>query len=487
MNDALSFLAELDKSDGTWLLQSGAERELAQGDLLLGEGQFPEELYIVLEGMFEAWRDGSGAPLARIGPCELLGELSFLAGGGASASVLAAEPSKVLALPHARIRERCANDPRFSARFHRALGVVVTRRLRAREAAFSSRTGLRTGAEDARPGHAPRGTDPWETLAPALTAFKAEMQRADAAAREAGGEVPEELVASTSSGLDDLCRLLTATFGEESSLGEALQGELAARVDQEFHPYVLLTRLVERIRNKPRGYAGDYLTIEWIYRDEPGGSGALGPLLDRLFLDRPAAQAVRNRRGLLAEEIRASREAAEGAARITSLACGPAEELFDVFAELQDKALLNATLIDVDFEALAHVSKRRDQAGLGKHMQLFPGNLVYLATGRQELDLAPQHLIYSIGLIDYFKDPFVVSLLDWIHDHLAPGGRVILGNFRRANPDKALMDTVLDWRLIHRDEDDMNRIFEQSKFGGPCSAVRYEPANVNLFAMGTKG
>ena len=53
---------------------------------------------------------------------------------------------------------------------------------------------------------------------------------------------------------------------------------------------------------KPRGYAGDFLTIEWMYANEPGGAGELGQLLDRCFLNQTAAQAVRHRRELLKDD-----------------------------------------------------------------------------------------------------------------------------------------------------------------------------------------
>ena len=95
-------------------------------------------------------------------------------------------------------------------------------------------------------------------------------------------------------------------------------------------------------------------------------------------------------------------------------------------------------------------------------------------------------LVYSIGLIDYFNDKFVVKLLDFAFGLLRPGGRVILGNFHPRNPDKAFMDHVLEWRLIHRDESDMNRLFETSKFGRPCTNIRFEQQGVNLFAEGTR-
>ncbi len=119
-------------------------------------------------------------------------------------------------------------------------------------------------------------------------------------------------------------------------------------------------------------------------------------------------------------------------------------------------------------------------------MTLFQSNLVYLALGRQALALPPQDMIYSIGLIDYFSDPFVVKLLDYIHDRLRPGGRVVLGNFHPRNPTRLWMDVVLQWKLIHRDEDDMNRLFRASRFGEDCTEILYEATGVNLFAVGVK-
>ena len=69
---------------------------------------------------------------------------------------------------------------------------------------------------------------------------------------------------------------------------------------------------------------------------------------------------------------------------------------------------------------------------------------------------------------------------------LRPGGKVILGNFHPRNPTKAMMDHVLDWKLTHRDEADMNRLFEESAFGRACTEIQYEPGRVNLFASCVK-
>ena len=57
-------------------------------------------------------------------------------------------------------------------------------------------------------------------------------------------------------------------------------------------------------------------------------------------------------------------------------------------------------------------------------------------------------------------------------------GKVILGNFHPRNPDKALMDHVFDWRLIHRTEADMDRLFRASAFQRACTNVRFEEQGI---------
>ena len=477
MHEALSLLVDLEAHDVDRLLSIGQEREVHREDVLLTEGERPSEFFIVLEGLVEARLDALGGhSLGTLGAGELLGEIAWLEERPASATVRAVEDSVLLALPHAELADLLGADAPFSARFHRSLGRIVARRLRARSDELGTRAAQSSGS------NALRELAPWQALDAGLDGLKQLMQEAEAATRKAGGTPPDELFAKTHAGFEALCQLLTRELGDEAELDAGVRTELGALVRREMHPYLMLTRIVERIYSKPRGYAGDFLTIRWMYDNETGGIGAAGQLIDTAFLERPAAKAVRNRRGLLAGEIEA---AIERGGEVTSLACGPADELFDVFAARGPEAV-KATCLDIDLQALALVSDRRDQLGLKRQMRLEQANLVYLATGRSKLELAPQDLVYSIGLIDYFQDRFVVALLDWIHDRLAPGGKVVLGNFHPQNPDKALMDHVLDWKLIHRDEADMNRLFEASKFAQPCSELRFEEEGVNLFAMGVK-
>jgi extracellular factor (EF) 3-hydroxypalmitic acid methyl ester biosynthesis protein len=476
VHEALRLFAELEPPTIDWILSAGLERAIASNEAIALEGQDLGALVLVLDGLFAVRLSGrENAPLVILGPGELIGEISFLDGLPASASVVACEDSRVLSISRADLERHLQADVAFAADFYRALARVLAHRLRERSLTLAART-------DDQSASGRMLTPPWAPLVAALNAFKDLLHRADVAAEHGAVRVPRNAIEEIQQRFNELCRRLTELTRQANA---EILIEVQSAVRRELIPYYHLTLVGRRALTKPRGYAGDFLTIDWMYRKESGGVTPLGPLLDNLFLEMPTVRAVRNRRGLLAAEIADALRRAGGSARVTSLACGPAAELFDIFAATPD-ATLQATLIDIDFQALAFVADRRDAAGLTKRMRLEHGNLVHLATGRTAIDLKDQNLVYSIGLIDYFEDPFVIALLNWIHACLSSGGKVILGNFHTRNPDRAFMDLVLDWKLIHRSEQDMNRLFEASSFRQPCSEIRFEQEGINMFACGIR-
>jgi hypothetical protein len=473
MHDALSLLSGLTDADIDWLLQVGKERAVAAGATIIAEGSTPTELYFVLGGMAELRIAALGETrVATLGPGELLGEISWLEERSASATVLALETVRVLAVARDVLARRGDDDPAFAARLYRAFARVIARRLRERVPAWG-RSAEAPSIDDER----------WRRLSQPLERFKAAIRDADRAGMGRQGEIPPAQSAAVREAFDAILSVSAQVLHEGDGADATAAQALGAALHRELLPYVLLGRSPERAYTKPRGYAGDYLTIEWIYRAEAAGVGRVGPLIDRCFLDLPVAQAVRNRRGLLATEIHRAVEANPGRdVRVTSMACGPARELFDVFGQLDPSIRLTASLVDIDAEALEFVRRERSSRGLDDRMELHLANLVHLATGRQRLELPPQHLVYSIGLIDYFDDRFVVSLIDYVHGLLHPGGRLILGNFHPRNQCRAVMESALDWKLIHRTEDDLNRLYAASRFGRPCSRVLFENEGINMFA-----
>jgi len=75
-------------------------RELAAGDVLIEEGVRADRLFVLESGSFEVVKDG--VKLARIREPELLiGEISLVLGSDTTATVVAAEPSKVRVIENA--------------------------------------------------------------------------------------------------------------------------------------------------------------------------------------------------------------------------------------------------------------------------------------------------------------------------------------------------------------------------------------------------
>ncbi|WP_051288607.1 class I SAM-dependent methyltransferase [Mycobacterium sp. URHD0025] len=317
----------------------------------------------------------------------------------------------------------------------------------------------------------------------ALTAasFKAAMTAVDRLiidGRATNDEVQSRVTSACNALSDQIhIHLRTGTPGTD---------EMGAFVHRETYPYLGLSTLIDRSYTKPRGYAGDYLTLQMVYDDQPDGVRRLGPYVDRWFLDIPASRAVKNRRKLLRDIIVDAARARHGRpTAITSLACGPAREIFDVFSE-PDHPDIIATCLDIDEQALAYAESIAHSVGVTGRVSFLQANVVKVALGRQTLELAEQDLVYSIGLIDYLADHLVIKLLDWIFHCLRPGGTAIVGNFDIGNPDRAFMDHLLDWKLIHRSPQDLLNLYAQSEFGDAPVEVRREATGINLFASASR-
>jgi extracellular factor (EF) 3-hydroxypalmitic acid methyl ester biosynthesis protein len=351
-----------------------------------------------------------------------------------------------------------------------------------------SQRGGRSGSPQLLPGGADVGGVEVEstaraTVTRAIEAFKATMAEVDYAALKNRGVVPTEMVHKARHSYMAFCRVLNEVIGDASSERSSVKVEVGIMAQREVLPYILLTDNAERWYAKPRGYAGDFCSVEKVYEDRASGAGRLGPLLDRCFLDLPAMRGIRNRRRAIAREIRGILALkAGGETKVTSLVCGGAREIFDVYAKLSRPSALTTTLIDMDLHALAHVSTLCERMRLSSRMTLLQENLLVLSRGAKKIELTDQDLVYSLGFIEYFNDTLVVRLLDWIHGLLRPGGRVLLGSFHPDNPCKALMAHVFGWKPVHRTEADMDRLFSMSAFGCPSTRLFFEEQRVSFFA-----
>lgn len=213
--------------------------------------------------------------------------------------------------------------------------------------------------------------------------------------------------------------------------------------------------IVKRAFEKPRGYPGDYKTLEEIYNNKPISNG-IGYYSDKYFLENEYAVAVRNRKDkmkeILTEFIKYSNCSP---IKILNLACGSCREIKELFTDdkfFSDKKI-TFTLVDQDEEALEY------SRGLFKD---FPPNIKINFLKEDILNLIKEknnkgflrnhNLIYSIGLADYLPDRVLKTIIQFCIESLDSKGKFIITHkdMERCRP--VSPDWFCDWNFYSRNE-----------------------------------
>lgn len=257
-------------------------------------------------------------------------------------------------------------------------------------------------------------------------------------------------------------------------------------IREQVGPYVYGAPFAARAYHKPRGYAGDYEMMNHLYRNEVTGRTLFDQCMHKYFIDEPAGVAVKNRGQYLVEKLSQVFKAhsATSPLKIISVASGPAveQQLFLQGAKEFYGRPVTFTCLDQDEESLKHAQKqigsleRLVKSGFKfEFKNLAIRNVIVSGLPDQDYDL-----IYSAGLFDYFTEPVAQMATQKMLASLKPGGKLIIGNFSTENPCVPFMELLLDWNLIYRSKDDLERMF---KGFGSKVYVEKEPLGVNLFVV----
>lgn len=201
-----------------------------------------------------------------------------------------------------------------------------------------------------------------------------------------------------------------------------------------------------RSYNKPRGYAGDAVLIDYIYsgdaQDQDREITPLGREIFRYNYDTPACAGVRARRDLVAsiiDEVCAVTDRPH----ILSVACGHLREA-SLCRSVSAGEVGRFVALDQDKLSLdvveAEVSSRGVVPVWSSIKSLFRGDIA-----REHFDF-----IYTTGLYDYLDDRLATKLTERLFDMLASGGRLLVANFLPDLWGSGYMETFMDWKLLYR-------------------------------------
>lgn len=232
---------------------------------------------------------------------------------------------------------------------------------------------------------------------------------------------------------------------------------------RQLHPFLLSAPFAYRTFHKPLGYAGDYEMVNMLLRDPFEGGTLFAKTVNNAFVQMPPAEAHRNRIDYLSEMLQqeTARNAGQGKrTNILNLGCGPAQEVeaFLLNEELSD--LASITLLDFNSETIdyarRHLMQARTTVGRMTPIVFVERSVHQLlrggARGDEELEWGSYDVVYCAGLFDYLSQRVCQRLTELFYRFLRPGGLLVITNLTVANPIKTMMEYVLEWNLIHRDE-----------------------------------
>jgi extracellular factor (EF) 3-hydroxypalmitic acid methyl ester biosynthesis protein len=198
-----------------------------------------------------------------------------------------------------------------------------------------------------------------------------------------------------------------------------------------------------------------------------GGKTTYAQIVNDWLLNGGPPQAHRNRIFMLEKML--DRAAAEAESsnknpRILNVGCGPVQELQLFFAKNPSAHRFSFDLLDFNSETLAYAKRKIDAIAAGRAEA---PKVTYILKTVQELlrqalempvSSKSYDIVYCAGLFDYLSDRVCAKLVKLFHQWCEPGGRVIVTNVHSSNPVKGLMEHVMEWHLVTRDEADMLRL-----------------------------
>ncbi len=472
MQSGFTLLSILEEGDLGWIFEAARERKVAAGEVIVKEGTRGEYVYLVLDGLFAVLSAGAGGrEIARLGPGEIFGELSFLDERPTSATITALEDSSVLAIAQADLDAELPQDSGLSARIYKALAVIVAGRLRR----ISGSLAVWTKAGDQAPA-TPAVVNRWEQIAARTQQLK------DAIVSAESGENGAADAAALTASLKDFSKFMTGSIGGASPESFAVRDELGARIQRELHPYFAKAQTVERLSKKPRGLACDVEALNMILGNAPGGTDQIGLQLDAAFLDLPALRAIRQRKEAVTAQIVSYARESGRPLQVAGIGGGAAEPLFGAVQALSGGNGLRGTIVDFDPHGLSAVTARGAAAGLNGQLRVLKTSIVYLASSHQEFDMPEQDLIYSLTVADFLDDRLLLRLLNDVYVKLRTGGEFLLSSFHPNNPDRAFLDHVVNWKVFHRTEKELSAVFNRSRFNKCKLQFFFEPEGIIFLA-----
>ena len=468
------------------LMEKAQIASYQQHDVILREGRLSQAIYLVRKGIVRVERAASGrdVAIAFLQPGEVFGEMSFLERIPTSAAIIAQEDVEVCILNEQNLYSLLTSVPGLSDRFYQSLAHNLSHRLRQANSLIAHlmrRVQVCPKYDTRRTGQAGQDSIPPELIGE-TELFKENLYSIEEKIRS-----KKLTEAEAQADINKVCNMLTNSLREQIIGQPKIHKAIGTYIFRETFPFYMLSSFVDRAFRKPGNLASDCYITELLSQNEPEGDGHLGIYLDRWIRSLPTCLALKNRGGIITETIKQLAEnwTADNPMPVTSLASGSASEILDLYFQTSPPNV-RVTCIDLNHQDLSSAANMAHKWNFRHHLSFIQDHLFLLSEGYSHIDIPPQQMIYSVSMANYLRDRELIRILDWIHDRLLPNGMVIIGNFHSANPDRVVLEHILEWHSIYRSAEDLEKLFSHSKFRSLPVSIQSDEYGVELFVVCTK-
>lgn len=301
----------------------------------------------------------------------------------------------------------------------------------------------------------------------------------------------EEAYKSVSSLTDDI--LNKGNYLDEVINNKRLMDKLKHEFRVLTSSWAYKSQIVKRSQDKPRGYPGDYETLEIIYdRKIFSPDSEMGYYFDRYFLSNPYAEAVRNRKDMMREILEKLIANKNSEIKILNIACGSSREIRELFKNnaqglIKKKILLSC--VDWDEDALCFSKEKLQGLPNNVKFNFIKENIMNFVKG---FDLSridgKQDVIYSIGLMDYLPNRLFGTLMQSLFKLLKDKGQLIVAHKDISKYKPLPPNWFCDWNFYSRDKEVvLNLIRKNIKSDNVDIDITYEKSGVIFFITITRG
>ncbi|WP_044240654.1 class I SAM-dependent methyltransferase [Flexithrix dorotheae] len=226
------------------------------------------------------------------------------------------------------------------------------------------------------------------------------------------------------------------------------------------HTQLLKDPYTKRAFEKPRGYAGDAIMMDFLYGVLPPPDVESNPVGRSVFdftTQSDPGKAVVFRKKYIAGLIDQKAQDSNVPVSVLSLAAGHLRET-EMMKSFLQKKIKRFIAFDQDEKSLAKINRE----GIHSCVKTCPGKIKDLIEGN--IDLGKFDFIYASGLFDYLPEKPAKKLIQWMFSSLNPGGTLLVPNFRAQLPNsifRTYMEAFMNWFLIYREDEEIIGLFEK--------------------------